>query len=230
MAKTEVALFKGKTNLAARADRAGQGSENVTARDMAIPRLKLLQAISPEVQADEPEHVEGAIPGMLMNSVTNELYSSVYVLNLHFTRKTVVWKKRALGGGMFGTFENEAEAEAALAEAGEDSKGYDVSENPTHLVLILDSEGQPSDVALLDMPATKLKISKQWNKNIEAQQSQAEGAPRYSSVWDIGATKVKSSQGGYFNYKIDFVVDAPDSLYQAATEAFDSFFGLEKAA
>ena len=84
------ANFDGKTTVAARSENVGQGSAAVTANDMAIPRLKLLQMINPEVQPGGPEQVQGAQAGMIMNSVNNELFTSVFLINLNFTRKTVV--------------------------------------------------------------------------------------------------------------------------------------------
>ena len=42
------------------AEDAGSGLENVTSEDMAIPRLKILQALSPEVNKNDGKYVEGA--------------------------------------------------------------------------------------------------------------------------------------------------------------------------
>ncbi len=222
MSKNEVSVFKGKTDLAARQNRVGQGSQNVSASDMAIPRIKLLQLISNEVMPNDPKFIEGAQAGMFMNSVTNELYTSIYVVNLHFSRKTVVWKKRKLGGGMFGSFESEAVALEALEKAGEPAANYDISENPTHLIMLIDDDGQPQGVALFDMPASKIKHSKNWNTLINKQEEA--GNPRFGCVWQLSVIADSNSSGPFSNCEASFVTHAPDSIYAAAKSNYDAFF------
>ena len=53
---------------------AGQGIANIKQEDLALPFLKVLGQLSPEVNKRDAKYVEGAQPGMIVNSVTNELY------------------------------------------------------------------------------------------------------------------------------------------------------------
>ena len=53
---------------------AGQGITNIKQEDLALPFLKVLGQLSPEVNKRDAKYVEGAQPGMIVNSVTNELY------------------------------------------------------------------------------------------------------------------------------------------------------------
>lgn len=223
---TEVAPIVSATDkqIATRKNNVGRGSENVTANDMAIPRLKLLQAINPEVMPGHAKQVEGATAGMIMNSVTNELYDNgLFLVNLHFKRKTVIWKKRSAGGGMVANCENEAEARVYLQENSLREEDHDISENPTHLVLMLTGEGEPIGVALLDMPSTKIKVSKKWNSLIGEQEKA--GNPRFGCVWDLGPSTESNASGNYFNYAIEFVAHAPENIYEAAQTAYNAFFG-----
>lgn len=223
--KNEVAKFQGTTSIAERQNRVGQGSQNVSAEDMAIPRIKLLQLISDEVVPSSPQFIEGAQAGMFINSVTNELYTSIYVINLHFSRKTVVWKKRKLGGGLFGSYQNEAEALQDLETKGENPENYDISENPTHLLMLLSDEGIPEGVALFDMPGSKIKHSKSWNTLINKQEEA--GNPRFGCVWELKVIADQNQNGPFSNCEAEFVVHAPDDIYKAAEAAYDSFFGKE---
>lgn len=231
MSKKEMTTFAeatvSKKELAARSELVGVGSEGVTAADMAIPRLKLLQMINDEVQPGGSKQVEGATAGMIMNSVSNELHSGLFVVNLNFSKKIVAWRKRKAGGGMQGTYETEAEARTALIDAGLNEADHDISENPTHLVMVVDSSGQPKGVALLDMPGTKIKISKKWNSLI-AEQEEA-GNPRFSCVWELKVKSESNNSGNYFNYDVGFVTHAPDEIYAAATKAYETFFGAPEA-
>lgn len=221
---TEVAtVIQGTvSNIVERRERVGQGSENVRANDLALPRLKLLQAISPEVTKGEAQYIAEAESGMIMNSLNSNLMNNVFLINLHFDHKVVVWKKRKFGGGMVGAYETEQEAVAALEKAGEPVEQHDISDNPTHLVMMLSDTGEPKGIALLDMPGTKAKVSRKWNSLI-AEQEEA-GNPRFGCVWQLGVVGEKNQNGPYFNYSVEFVTVAPDELYDAAQAAFDNFF------
>lgn len=224
--KTEVAVqderFGGVATIEERSEYVGRGSEGVTAADLAIPRLKLLQMINPEVEPGNARRVDGAQAGMIMNSVTEELHTSMFVINLSFTRKIVVWRKRKLGGGMVGSFDTEVEAYDALEEQGLAAKDHDISENPTHLVLVLDDEGNPKSVALLDMPGVKAKKSRTWNTLIAGEEK--EGNPRFGCVWQLGVVSESNSSGNFFNLDVSLVAHAPDELYAQAVEMYDAMF------
>ena len=72
MAKNEIAEQKASTALAIMSDLeqdAGAGFDGMTTEDYALPFLRLLTSTSPEVG-----EVDGALPGMILNSVTGELF------------------------------------------------------------------------------------------------------------------------------------------------------------
>lgn len=230
--KTEIAAqepkFNGVATIEERNEYVGRGSEAVTTNDLAIPRLKLLQMINDEVQPGHPKQVEGAQAGMIMNSVTEELYTSLFVINMSFTKKFVVWRTRKSGGGMVGTYDSEDEALAALEEQGLAAKDHEIKENPTHLVLLLDDEGNPKSVAMLDMPGVKVKKSKIWNTRINDEEK--EGNPRFGCVWQLGVVSESNNSGNYFNYDVTLVAHAPDELYTQAVEAYNALFTKAEAA
>lgn len=80
---------------------AGQGFQNQTNEDIAIPFINVLQALSPECQ---PDGVEGAKAGMLFNSVTQELYKEIEMCPAITQHVFVAWRPREQGGGIVGTY------------------------------------------------------------------------------------------------------------------------------
>ena len=56
---------------------AQQGAQNISQEDLALPFLKILGQLSPEVNKRDGKYVEGAEPGKIMNTVTNQLYDSI---------------------------------------------------------------------------------------------------------------------------------------------------------
>ena len=80
----------------------GAGFENVSQADTSIPFLKLLQTGSPEVKPKDEGYVKGAVAGMMMNSVTKELYDGdqgMIVIPTLSKHCFVEWVPRDKGGG-----------------------------------------------------------------------------------------------------------------------------------
>ena len=48
-----------------------QGAQNISQEDLALPFLKILGQLSPEVNKRDGKYVEGAEPGKIINTVTN---------------------------------------------------------------------------------------------------------------------------------------------------------------
>lgn len=220
---TELVAFQGKTDLAVRQERVGQGSENVRMEDKAIPRLKLLNRMSDYLIKGSPTYLEGAEEGMILNTVTGELYTNVFIVNLYFTFHYNVWRKQKFGGGLLGAFSTEQEARNAIIESGEAESNFDIVDNPTHVVMLLDSNGVPKGGALLDMPSSKVKVSRRWNSQIE--EHERNGVPRFSAVWQLGSFMDEGKEGKFPNYTVEFVAQAPDEIYKAAAKEYDALVG-----
>ena len=80
---------------------AGQGL-NMTQEDLALPFLKVLGQLSPECNKRDAKHVEGAEPGMIINTVTNEIYDGVKgidVVPVHYKRQYIEWQDRGESQG-----------------------------------------------------------------------------------------------------------------------------------
>ena len=80
---------------------AGQGL-NMTQDDLALPFLKVLGQLSPECNKRDAKHVEGAEPGMIINTVTNEIYDGVKgidVVPVHYKRQYIEWQDRGESQG-----------------------------------------------------------------------------------------------------------------------------------
>ena len=61
---------------------ADKGSQNISQDDLALPFLKVLGQLSPEVNKRDGKYVEGAEPGMILNSVTNEVFDGSKGINV----------------------------------------------------------------------------------------------------------------------------------------------------
>ena len=146
---------------------ASNGLENITSDDQAIPRLKILMQLSPEL--DELRD-EGAKPGDIYNTVTEEWYDGtkgLRVLPSAYKRQYVEWADRGQGSGApINVYDASSDI---LTKTTRDENNKDRLENGNyvetcgnHYVLLVGENGD-STPALITMKATQLKKSRKWN-------------------------------------------------------------------
>jgi len=78
---------------------ANQGAQNISQEDLALPFLKVLGQLSPEVNERDAKYVEGAKPGKIINTVTNELFDEIQIVPCHYKRQYIEWQDRGTSTG-----------------------------------------------------------------------------------------------------------------------------------
>jgi hypothetical protein len=196
----------------------GLGNQNVSAEDRALPYINVLQALSPQV-----EELDGAKAGMFHNSITNELTDELYVMNLNFRRSFAIFKRRQLGGGYEGSYENREDAMAHIRDNLNNAvMDFDVVETHTHICLLLDVSGgtpKATQPVILNLSGTKVKVSKSWNSEIDVRNGNAD---RFASVWRLYTRKQSNTKGSWYNLAVEFAGWAPDFLYDEAKKYYQT--------
>lgn len=211
-----------------------RGSENVTMEDLVIPRLEIVQGLSPAVKRGDPGYIEGAQLGDLNNSVTRQLYGEeMFVVPVHFSVQYLVWQKRTYrdennkdvntDGGFFGAFSDEQSAQARADEEGGLAKGVEVIDTPQHLCLSVDRETGAIEEIMVSMPRTKAKISRQWNSIIKLA-----GGDRFSRVYRIGTEFTKNAKGDFYNFAVKQVGFPSKDLYDTAEKLYEAISAGER--
>jgi hypothetical protein len=82
---------------------AGAGMENVSQKDLAIPRISIIQSNSPHVKKGEGKYIKGAEEGDFLDSVANAIFAKgdegfVFV-PCSYRRANIEWIPRKKGGG-----------------------------------------------------------------------------------------------------------------------------------
>ena len=144
------------------------GFENVKTSSLALPILKLLQNGSGEAQKRNQNYVEGAEPGMLLNTVTKKLYNGakgIEVIPCHYKLEYQEWADFGTGSGRP---ENIFDANSDILSKTKNEMGKDRLENGKyiltvgqHYVLVID--GNSTENALISMSSSQGKISRKWN-------------------------------------------------------------------
>ena len=187
---------------------ANQGAQNISQEDLALPFLKILGQLSPEVNKRDGKYVEGAEPGKIINTVTNELYDDIDVIPCHYKRQYIEWQDRGTSSG----------APVAIHEADSDivstttrDKGYKdrlpngnyLENTANHFVLLC---GKNPQTALLSMKSTQLKVSRKWNSMMMGIKMQGKNGlftpPTYSHIYNLKTVQMSNDKGTWFGWDV----------------------------
>ena len=206
---------------------AGAGTEDMNKDDLALPFLKLLQSTSYETKKKHANYVEGAESGMFYNTVTKKLYDGekgVDVIPCFYKLRFPEWAPFEKSEGRPIHPDRGVEILSQTKKSGVKDmlpNGNEIVKTANHYVIIY---GERPEKALLAMKSTQLKISKQWNSNIQnefeidPETKKAKIAPRFSRIYRLKSVE----QIGSFTwqgYSVSLLKKVEDmSLYQMAKE------------
>jgi hypothetical protein len=205
---------------------ADKGSQNITQEDLALPFLKVLGQLSPEINKRDGKYVEGAEPGMILNTVTNEIFDGakgIDVLPVFYERKYVEWQDRGDSKGAPVAIHN---AESDIVSTTTRDKSYKdrlpngnyLENTANHFVVVL---GKSPQSALISMKSTQLKISRKWNSMMMGIKLQGKNGmftpPTYSHIYKLKTTQMSNDKGTWFGWDVSKVGPIEDkSVYESA--------------
>jgi len=190
---------------------AGAGTQNIKQEDLALPFLKVLGQLSPEVNKRDAKYVEGAQPGMILNTVTKQLSNGekgIEVIPVFYRRQYIEWQDRGEGQG----------APVAIHDAGSDilnktsrdkgnkdrlPNGNYIDNTANHFVVVL---GDSPSTALISMKSTQLKVSKNWNSLMMGIKMQGKDGlftpPTYSHIYMLKTVQMSNDKGTWFGWDV----------------------------
>lgn len=199
-------------------DEAGAGLENVRPEDQAIPFLRVLQALSPQLKRQNANYIDGAKEGDILNTVDRVVWDGdkgILVIPCWFRPTLVEWKPRSVGGGFVRATEAnspEGVSMKAAAQRGDDGKSYlpsgnHVIDTAQHYVLQISEEGEFLARAVIAMSSTQLRVSRQWMTMREQQTGKnSKGVrftlPSYACVYRLTTANQVNDKGEFFNWSV----------------------------
>jgi len=145
-----------------------KGFENVRQEQLALPILKLLQNGSGEAQKRNQNYVEGAEPGMFLNTVTKKLYdgdAGIIAIPCYHKMEYQEWAEFGTGSGR--PEQIYSDDSDILSKTTKDG-GKDRLPNGNYIltvhqnyVLILGEDGS-AETALISMSSSQGKIARKW--------------------------------------------------------------------
>jgi len=192
------------------AEDAGAGVDGLGAEDLAIPFLKILQKMSPEL-----DDIAKAKAGDLFNTVTKEVVrgsDGIRVVNCAYTLQYIEWEPRGSGTGAPHAIYSAGDT-LPKTERGDDNKDYVVDgsgryleRTAQHYVLVIDEDGITSQ-ALLPMKATQFKKSKQWNSALKSLKMKDGNGDlftpaRWSHIWHLESVSEENKNGSWHGWQV----------------------------
>lgn len=200
----EFALFEG--------DRSGL--ENVTAADVVIPRMTILQKLSPQLDRSTPSYIEGAQEGDFCNTATGEIFrGEILIIPCHFVTRFLEWKPKR--GGLAG-IHNDDQGRALMLTAKPDEKrkmilpnGNALSETAQYYCLQMVG-GLPRRI-FIPLSSTQLKHSRKWMTLITGQKApvldkqgniiREVNLPIYYRAWTASPVEERNAEGTWRSWK-----------------------------
>lgn len=142
---------------------AGAGLENVGSNDVLIPRLTILQSLSPQLNKKKAEFIDGAEIGTIVDVGTGEMFpNGVLFLPVYYRKDYLEWAPRSSGKGLIAVHTDPE----IMKQTKRDDRKKDVLPNGNYIAetaqwfgLNLTADRRK---CFIPMASTALKKSRQW--------------------------------------------------------------------
>ena len=189
----------------------GTGLEETTVEDFAIPFIRVLQPMSPQLNKASGSYVDNASAGDLYNTVTNIVYSGdkgIVLVPSAYVKKYIEWVPREKGGGLV----NANHDISILSECRKDPEsrrfytkdGNEIVETAQFYVLVLDPEPQQAVIAFT---STQLSVARKWltmmrMARVQNSQGQHVEAPMFAYTYRLTTTSQSNDKGTWNSFSI----------------------------
>jgi len=207
------------------------GLQNVKSESVALPILKLLQNGSGEAQKRNQNYVEGAEPGMFLNTVTKKLYDGdkgIMVVPCYYKLEYQEWADYGTGSGRpENIFPDDSDI---LTKTEKDGMGKDRLPNGNyiltvgqHYVLILSDNGG-AETALISLSSSQGKISRKWNSMMMGITMQGKDGPftpaSFSHIYKLNSVLNSGKGNQWYGYNVSLVGPVEDASLYARAKKF----------
>ena len=205
---------------------ANAGAQNISQEDLALPFLKVLGQLSPEINSRDAKYIKGAQPGMILNTVTGDYYDGekgINVLPVFYKRQYIEWQDRGASMGApvaIHEVDSDLLSKVTRDKSNKDRlpNGNYLENTASHFVILM---GDTPTTALISMKATQLKISRKWNSMMMGIKMQGKSGlftpPTYSHIYNLKTVQQSNDKGTWFGWDVAKVGPVQDkSVYDIA--------------
>ena len=219
---------------------ADAGFDNVDSKSLALPFLKVLGQLSPQVTQGDSQFMAEARAGMIYNTVTDELYDGqkgIIVIPCYYKLEYIEWRDREKGAvapvNVYSA-DSDIMSKTTRGDDGKDrlENGNYIEETASHYVMVVEEE--KSSTALITMKSTQRKKSKKWNSmmmSLRQRRKDGKGffkpAP-FTQKYSLKTVLEKNNLGSWFGWEIEHMgqVESEETI----KSAFDFYGSCKKGA
>ena len=211
---------------------ANAGSQNIGQDDVALPFLKVLGQLSPEINKKHAKYVEGAEPGMFLNTVTKQLYngdSGIHVIPCHYKLEYQEWADYGTGSGRPEMIYPDTSDILEKTTKGPDGKdrlqnGNYILTVGQHFVIIIGDRG--SETAMISMSSSQGKISRKWNSMMKSISLDGKNGPytppSFSHIYKLSSVLNTGKGNQWYGYNVEKVKVLEDTkMYERAKKFYE---------
>lgn len=192
---------------------AGAGLQEMKATDLAIPFLRILAQLSPQVNKRDGAYVQGAEAGDIYHTVSNTAFKGtegVTVVPCHVQHRLLEWKPREKGGGFVGAHFPD---DPIVKTTRRDDRGNEVLPNGNYLVntyqffVLLLTEDGPQQ-CIIPMSSSQIKTAKKWNTAMRSQTFRGKNGnllvySAFTSKYKLTTVPQQNDKGSWFGWNIE---------------------------
>ena len=211
---------------------AQKGFENVKTESLAPPILKLLQNGSSEAQKRNQNYIEGAEPGMFLNTVTKQLYDGdkgIQVIPCHYKLEFQEWADYGTGSGRPENIFPDSSDVLEKTTKGPDGKdrlqnGNYILTVGQHFVIIVGDKG--SETAMISMSSSQGKVSRKWNSMMKSISLDGKDGPytppSFSHIYKLSSVLNTGKGNQWYGYNVEKVGMLEDAnMYERAKKFYE---------
>lgn len=195
---------------------ANAGMENVVASDVLIPRLTILQQMSPQLNSKKTEYVRGAEIGNICDVGTGELFpEGILFLPVYYRKDYLEWAPRATGKGLVAVHSDPSVLDRCKRNDKNQpitASGNLIAETAQWFGLNLTADGRRS---FLPMSSTQLKKSRRWMTLATGERlARADGStftpPLFYRAYNLVTAEESNNEGDWSGWKIERGLSMPE--------------------
>ena len=187
---------------------AGEGLENVTARDMLVPRLTILQSLSPQLKQRDAAYIEGAKVGDICDVGTGEVFpDGILFLPVYYRKDFLEWAPRASGEGLVNIHSDPAILDKTTRNEKKQPvlpNGNIISETAQFFGFNMSADRR---MCFIPMASTQLKRARKWitlatSEKLRRSDGSEFTAPLFYRCYELNTAEESNNQGDWSGWTL----------------------------
>lgn len=190
---------------------AGEGLQDFQQSDFLIPYVRIVQALSKELQRNHAKFLQGAEQGAFVNSATRKVYNGekgFLAIPVSFAHRYMAWKPNnggpAYDMGPDATLYNSLQSDDKGKR--KDKDGNEITDSLQFFIMLVDKETFEYEMAVLNFSGSQAKKARGWittiNNRMERRNGQLMRPAIYFYSYDISSVPESNDQGSWYGFSI----------------------------